>query len=69
MSGSLSAGTTSVRTGELGEVVLTYRENGELVLVSRQDEDGQILKILWEKDIPSRKPATIDYMRPNYDYE
>ena len=32
-----------------GEVVVTTDEAGECVLVSRQDEDGKILKVIWEK--------------------
>lgn len=32
-----------------GEVVVTTNEAGECVLVSRQDEDHKILKIIWEK--------------------
>jgi hypothetical protein len=51
----------------VGEVVLTKRMNGELVAVTRQDEEGQILKIIWEKS--SRKPSLLDFLRPNYDYE
>lgn len=32
-----------------GEVVVTTNENGECVLVSRQDGDHNILKVIWEK--------------------
>lgn len=32
-----------------GEVVVTTNEDGECVLVSRQDEDHNILKVIWEK--------------------
>ena len=32
-----------------GEVIVTTNENGECVLVSRQDEDHKILKVIWEK--------------------
>lgn len=30
-------------------VVVTTTEDGEVVLVSRQDEDHKILKVIWEK--------------------
>ena len=33
----------------VGEVVVTTNEDGECVLVSRQDEDHNILKVIWEK--------------------
>ena len=33
----------------VGEVVVTTKEDGECVLVSRQDEDHNILKVIWEK--------------------
>ena len=33
----------------IGEVVVTTNEDGECVLVSRQDEDHKILKVIWEK--------------------
>lgn len=32
-----------------GQVVVTTNEDGECVLVSRQDEDHNILKVIWEK--------------------
>lgn len=32
-----------------GNVVVTTNEVGEYVLVSRQDEDHKILKVIWEK--------------------
>lgn len=32
-----------------GEIVLTSTEDGELVAVTRQDEDGRILKLIWSK--------------------
>lgn len=32
-----------------GEIVLTSTEDGELVAVTRQDEEGRILKVLWSK--------------------
>lgn len=32
-----------------GEITVTTNENGECVLVSRQDEDHKILKVIWEK--------------------
>lgn len=32
-----------------GDVVVTTNEDGECVLVSRQDEDHKILKVIWEK--------------------
>lgn len=32
-----------------GEVTVTTNEAGECVLVSRQDEDHKILKVIWEK--------------------
>lgn len=34
---------------EQGEVTVTTNEAGECVLVSRQDEDHKILKVIWEK--------------------
>lgn len=36
-------------TQEGGEVVVTTNEGGECILVSRQDEDHNILKVIWEK--------------------
>lgn len=53
----------------IGEVVFTKRMSGELVAVTRQDEDGQILKVLWEKNAPRKKPSLLDFLRPNYDHE
>lgn len=35
--------------GQQGEVTVTTNEAGECVLVSRQDEDHKILKVIWEK--------------------
>lgn len=32
-----------------GDIVVTTNEIGECVLVSRQDEDHKILKVIWEK--------------------
>ena len=32
-----------------GDVVVTTNEDGECILVSRQDEDHNILKVIWEK--------------------
>lgn len=32
-----------------GEIVLTSTEDGELVAVTRQDEEGRILKVIWSK--------------------
>ena len=32
-----------------GEIVLTSTEDGELVAVTRQDEEGRILKLIWSK--------------------
>lgn len=32
-----------------GEITVTTNEEGECVLVSRQDEDHKILKVIWEK--------------------
>lgn len=29
-----------------GEVVVTYNENGQIVAVTRQDEDGKVLKVI-----------------------
>lgn len=37
------------KSEEHGEVVVTTNESGECVLVSRQDEDHKILKVIWEK--------------------
>lgn len=37
-----------VQEGE-GEITVTTNEDGECVLVSRQDEDHKILKVIWEK--------------------
>ena len=34
---------------EEGEITVTTNEDGECVLVSRQDEDHKILKVIWEK--------------------
>lgn len=34
---------------EEGEITVTTNEEGECVLVSRQDEDRKILKVIWEK--------------------
>lgn len=34
---------------EIGEIVLTSTEDGELVAVTRQDEEGRILKVIWSK--------------------
>lgn len=36
-------------TEPIGEIVVTTNEDGECVLVSRQDEDHNILKVIWEK--------------------
>lgn len=41
-----------------GEVVVTKDENGTVVAVTRQDEEGQILSTIWEA--PTRPP---DYAR------
>lgn len=32
-----------------GDLTVTTNEDGECVLVSRQDEDHRILKVIWEK--------------------
>lgn len=32
-----------------GDIVVTTNEGGECILVSRQDEDHKILKVIWEK--------------------
>lgn len=32
-----------------GEVVITTTESGECVAVTRQDEEGMIIKVLWER--------------------
>lgn len=37
------------KTKEVGEIVLTSTEDGELVAVTRQDEEGRILKLIWSK--------------------
>lgn len=43
-----------LRTEPPGHVVLTKRgDTEELVMVSRQDDDGHILSIIWEKPIVS----------------
>lgn len=34
---------------EVGEITLTSTEDGELVAVTRQDEEGRILKVIWSK--------------------
>ena len=39
----------SLKKSEEGEVVVTTNESGECILVSRQDEDHKILKVIWEK--------------------
>ena len=46
---------------EDGFVTVTTTEDGRCVMVSRQDEDHRILKVLWEaKDVPT-EPVTIDF--------
>ena len=37
------------KKAQRGEVFVTTNEDGECVLVSRQDEDHNILKVIWEK--------------------
>ena len=37
------------KTEEVGEIVLTSTEDGELIAVTLQDEDHKILKVIWEK--------------------
>ncbi len=37
-----------------GEVVLTHNRKEELVMVSRQDPDGNILSVLWEAPTRAR---------------
>lgn len=37
------------KTKEVGEIVLTHTEDGELVAVTRQDCDHKVIKILWQK--------------------
>ena len=51
-----------------GGVVFTKKQNGELLMVSRQDEEGQILRVLWESG-KSKGPSLLDRIRGNYDYE
>ena len=36
----------------VGEVVVTTDEYGQVVAVTRQDEDGRILSIIWESPAP-----------------
>ncbi len=42
---------------EKGEVVVTLNEHGECILVSRQNEEHEILSIIWEK--PGATESTI----------
>ena len=35
---------------EKNDVVVTLNNKGQCVLVSRQDEEGQILSVIWEYD-------------------
>lgn len=37
------------KKAQRGEVFVATNEDGECVLVSRQDEDHNILKVIWEK--------------------
>lgn len=39
----------------LGEVVVTTTEDGVCVVVSRQDEEGRILSVIWEAPEPAKK--------------
>ena len=40
------------------DVVITTNEQGECVLVSRQDEEGRIIKVIWERDKPVKVQMT-----------
>jgi hypothetical protein len=50
-----------------GEVVITSTRSGEPLVVTRQNEEGQIVKVIWEKNHP--QPSLLDRVRSNYDYE
>lgn len=46
-----------------GHVVLTKRgDTEELIAVTRQDDDGQILSIIWEKPEPPRVETPAEMM-------
>ena len=36
-----------------GAVVVTATESGECVAVTRQDDEGRVMSIIWAKDSPS----------------
>ena len=38
-----------IKAVKIGEVVVTTNEAGECVAVTRQDEDGKILSVIWER--------------------
>lgn len=41
-----------------GEVVVTKNDEGQIVAVTRQDEDGQILKVIATNDKPNQNPIS-----------
>ena len=42
-----------------GDVVVTKNEAGQIVAVTRQDEDGRILSVIAECAAPAREPAQL----------
>ena len=40
-----------------GAVVVTTTESGECVAVTRQDDEGRVMSIIWTKDSPSNARA------------
>lgn len=44
-------------TALYGEVVVTTTEAGECVWVTRQDNEGRVLSVIWEKGSPSNAAA------------
>lgn len=41
------------REASAGEVVVTTNESGEAVAVTRQDDEGQVLSVIWQREFTS----------------
>lgn len=52
-----------------GKVTLTKTPDGELVAVTRQDEEGRILSVIWERGPKRKASADFDLPAPNDNIE
>ena len=48
---------------EKGEVVVTTNIAGQCVAVTRQDEEGRILSVIWSAEKPPELSAALNYLR------